>query len=83
VNALTYGFYAFYAAGCALMATNLWGVSERIHWAFRRTWDQMSNNAFNRTARFNLWIGALPFIVWRLFFAAALVAGIWGMATSP
>jgi hypothetical protein len=83
VNALIYAFDASYAAGCALMASNAWGFSERVHLAFRRTWVQMGNNAFNKTARLNLWMGALPFIVWRLFFAAALVGGICVMATSP
>jgi hypothetical protein len=49
-----------------LMASNAWGFSERVHLAFRRTWVQMGNNAFNKTARLNLWMGALPFIVWRI-----------------
>jgi hypothetical protein len=82
VTILTYVFYVYYAAGCALMATNFWGFSARVHGAFRRTWMQMNSTTFNRVARLTVLAGTVPFILWRLFFGSALVAGILGMASS-
>jgi hypothetical protein len=68
-------FDLFYLLACALMATNIGGISRRIYDALRKTWDQMATGSFNQIARLSMIIGQLPFWAFRIFFLLALTVG--------
>ena len=72
-------FNIFYLAGCLVMASNVGNISRIFYLALRKTWDQMSDSSLNRGARMTVFIGQLPFWLFRLFFLVAGLAGGFAM----
>lgn len=82
---VTIGFDVACLTAWLVLASDAWHISRGFHAVLRASWNRRSVRTAGKVTRLLPFavLGGMPFRVFRLFWLAVLVGGLFGLVTTP